>query len=119
MLSYQLESVGFQGLSHGCVYGTGIASETLFTSAIELPVCPDTQASLSCLYVFAIVLRECQIELDAMALRRRVVCWPLPKRKVRSVLQDFTDRTFQFLFRSCYHINGDQVDTIVLWCSRE
>jgi hypothetical protein len=37
------------------VYGTGIASETLLTSATELPVCPDTQASFICLYVFAIV----------------------------------------------------------------
>lgn len=48
------------------MYGTGIASETLFTSATELPVCPDTQASLSCLYVFAMVVERVEGELDAV-----------------------------------------------------
>jgi hypothetical protein len=49
-------SVRVRCLSSGCVYGTGIASETLFTSATELPVCPDTQASFICLYVFAMMV---------------------------------------------------------------
>jgi len=78
-------------LSSGCVYGTGIASETLFTSATELPVCPDTQASFICLYVFAMMLER--------ALRELVVYyamnwfgisdasgWPLRKRNVARAL---------------------------------
>jgi hypothetical protein len=40
------------------VYCTGMASETLLTSATELPVCPDTQASFICLYVFAIATQN-------------------------------------------------------------
>ena len=73
------------------MYGTGIASETLFTSATELPVCPDTQASFICLYVFAMMLER--------ALRELVVCyamnwfgisdasgWPLRKRNVAQAL---------------------------------
>jgi hypothetical protein len=76
ILNYVSWSVWAHCTSRGCVYGTGIASETLLTSATELPVCPDTQASFICLYVFAMVGNEGGRELDAVAWtcdpRRRV-----------------------------------------------
>jgi hypothetical protein len=76
ILNYVSWSVWAHCTSRGCVYGTGIASETLLTSATELPVCPDTQASFICLYVFAMVKNEGGRELDAVAWtcdpRRRV-----------------------------------------------
>jgi hypothetical protein len=68
-----MQSVGVHCLSSGCVYGTGIASDTLFTSATELPVCPDTQASFICLYVFAMLLERVLGELvDYSAMHRLV-----------------------------------------------
>ena len=58
MLNLAVQSVGAHDLNYGSVYGTGIASETLLTSATELPVCPDTQASFSSLYVLAMMASE-------------------------------------------------------------
>ena len=77
--------------SSGCVYGTGIASETLFTSATELPVCPDTQASFICLYVFAMMLEGALCELVGYYTVQWLVHpdasgWPFRKRNMARAL---------------------------------
>jgi hypothetical protein len=104
------------------VYGTGIASETLLTSATEPPVCPDTQASFICLYVFAMVGNERGRELDAVAWRcdpaeTRWRCWPFGVARARFNVTPCVRRLSTFITHAIFSFSTKtNMPQQNIWC---